>query len=343
MPKNIAIGFTEGLPITEPNSFQSFTLPVPTPEPNEVIVQVAGVSVNPVDTKRRQTAPRQKTPQILGYDAVGTITQIGSAVTAFHVGDRVIYAGTTRKPGSDQQFQAVDADLIALAPKQAPTADLAALPLVGLTAWELLFEKMGFIPEYNANKGQHLLIINGAGGVGSMLSQLARWSGLNVLATSSPKNHDWLRTHGVATPLDYHKDLVSQVRQAGVQTVDGVALLYHPEPYLATASQLIRAFGHIGCIVGPQSGLDLAVVKDKAASFDYEYMFAKTDFDYCVATQGAILSKLLTLYQDGQIKASVTKEFTGINVANLKAATQLVEEGHMVGKVVLTGTFSAEN
>jgi NADPH:quinone reductase len=209
-----------------------------------------------------------------------------------------------------------------------------------LTAWELLFEKMGFIPEYNANKGQQLLIINGAGGVGSMLSQLAHWSGLTVLATSSPKNHPWLRDHHVDVPLDYHEDLIAQIHQAGIQTVDGIALLYHPEPYLAAASQLIRAFGHIGCIVGPQAGLDLAVVKDKAASFDYEYMFAKTDFAYHIASQGAILSKLLTLYQDGQIKASVTKEFTGINVANLKAATQLVEEGHMVGKVVLTGPFS---
>ncbi|WP_424320846.1 zinc-binding alcohol dehydrogenase family protein [Lacticaseibacillus chiayiensis] len=341
MPQNIAIGFTEGLPITEPNSFQSFNLPLPTPKPNEVIVQVDGVSVNPVDTKRRQTAVHQTTPQILGYDAVGTIIQVGSAVTAFHVDDRVIYAGTTRKPGSDQQFQAVDANLIALAPQQAPAADLAALPLVGLTAWELLFEKMGFTPEYNANKGKHLLIVNGAGGVGSMLSQLAHWSGLTVLATSSPQNHGWLRDHGVSTPIDYHKDLVAQVHRAGVQTVDGVALLYHPEPYLAAASQLIRAFGHIGCIVGPQTGLDLSVIKNKAASFDYEYMFAKTDFDYHMASQGAILSKLLTLYQDGQIKASVTKQFDGINVANLKAATKLVEGGHMVGKVVLTGAFSA--
>ncbi|KMO57781.1 zinc-binding alcohol dehydrogenase family protein [Lacticaseibacillus rhamnosus] len=340
MSQNIAIGFTKGLAITAENSFQSFALPVPTPQPNEVVVQVDGVSVNPIDTKRRQAATRQATPQVLGYDAVGTITQVGAQVAGYHVGDRVIYAGTTRKPGSNQQYQAVDARLIARAPQQAPTADLAALPLVGLTAWELLFEKMGFIPEYNANKGQQLLIINGAGGVGSMLSQLAHWSGLTVLATSSPKNHSWLRDHHVDVPLDYHEDLIAQIHQAGIQTVDGIALLYHPEPYLAAASQLIRAFGHIGCIVGPQAGLDLAVVKDKAASFDYEYMFAKTDFAYHIASQGAILSKLLTLYQDGQIKASVTKEFTGINVANLKAATQLVEEGHMVGKVVLTGPFS---
>ncbi|MDN6516315.1 MAG: zinc-binding dehydrogenase [Lacticaseibacillus paracasei] len=340
MTQNLAIGFTEGLPITAPNSLQQFTLPMPQPQSGEVIVAVAGVSVNPVDTKRRQVAGKHQTPQIQGYDAVGTITQIGANVTGFKPGDRVIYAGTTHRPGSNQQYQAVDARLLAAAPADAPDADLAALPLVGLTAWELLFEKMGFIPEFNANKGQHLLVINGAGGVGSMLCQLARWSGLTVLATSSPKNHPWLLDHGVATPLDYHQDLIAQVQHAGLQTVDGVALLYQPEPYLAAASQLIRAFGHIGCIVGPQTGLDLAVVKDKAASFDYEYMFAKTDFDYHVASQGAILSRLVSLYQDHQIKASVTKHFDTISVDTLKTATALVEGGHEVGKVVLTGPFA---
>ncbi|EKQ01690.1 zinc-containing alcohol dehydrogenase/quinone oxidoreductase [NADPH] [Lacticaseibacillus paracasei] len=134
--------------------------------------------------------------------------------------------------------------------------------------------------------------------------------------------------------------MIAQVQHGGLQTVDGVALLYQPEPYLAAASQLIRAFGHIGCIVGPQTGLDLAVVKDKAASFDYEYMFAKTDFDYHVASQGAILSRLVSLYQDHQIKASVTKHFDTISVDTLKTATALVEGGHEVGKVVLTGPFA---
>ena len=341
MQQNLALGFTDGRPITAPDSFKSFNLAMPIAQAGDVIVQVAGVSVNPIDTKRRQNAGHAETPQILGYDAVGTITQLGPQVSNFKVGDRVIYAGTTRRPGSNQQYQAVDTRLLALAPASAPTADLAALPLVGLTAWELLFEKMGFIPEFNANHGQSLLIINGAGGVGSMLSQLARWSGLTVLATSSPKNHTWLREHGASVVLDYHQDLVAQVKQTGRQFVDGVAVLYHPEPYIAAASQLIRAFGHVGCIVGPQAGLDLAVIKDKAASFDYEYMFAKTDFDYQVASQGAILSRLLTLYQDQQIKASVTNHFHGISVANLKAATELVESGHEVGKVVLTGAFSA--
>jgi zinc-binding alcohol dehydrogenase family protein len=336
MTDNFGIGFYAGHPITDPKAFEQVTLPMPEPRAYDLVVKVAAVSVNPVDTKFRQVAKTTTTPRIVGFDAVGTVTAMGEHVRGFHVGDRVLYSGSSRRQGSDQLYQAVDARLVAHAPQTVADKDLAAIPLVGLTAWELLFEKMGFTAAANANAGKTLLVINGAGGVGSIMTQLAKWSGLTVIATASPKNFPWLRARGVDCRIDYHEDIAKELHEQGYEEIDGIAILYAPEPYLALAGQLVAPFGHIGSIVQPSQPLDVGALKNKAASLDFEYMFAKTDNHHDIASQGAIIDQLVQLYADGVLISNVTTVLDGLTVQNLTKATALVETGHTQGKVVLT-------
>ncbi|WP_179394364.1 alcohol dehydrogenase catalytic domain-containing protein [Lacticaseibacillus absianus] len=340
MTQNIAFVATHGGPLDAADSILAQPVPMPTPEPTDLIVQVRGIGLNPVDDKLRAALPANSGPRIFGHDAVGRVVATGTAVRDFTVGDRVLYAGTTTRPGSFQQFQAVHAALCAHAPAQLPDVALAGLSLVGLTAWELLFEKMGFTPAADANHGRSLLIINGAGGVGTLMSQLAHWAGLTVLATASPRNFAWLTQHGVTHPLDYHADLVAAVHQTGYPTVDGVAILYTTEPYLAAASALVAPFGHVGALVTPQGPLTVTALKAKAASLDFEYMFAKSDYGWHEASQGAILTQLVALVAAGVLDPGVTTHDTPITVGNLKAGFTRLAAGHQVGKVVLTGDFT---
>ncbi|WP_125703994.1 alcohol dehydrogenase catalytic domain-containing protein [Lacticaseibacillus daqingensis] len=336
MPTNLVLVATHGGALTA-DSFQAQSQPWPTPAPTDLLVQVEGVGLNPVDDKLRASMPANATPRVLGFDAVGTVVAVGDLVPDFTLGDRVIYAGTQKRPGSFQQVQAVRAALCARAPRTLATATLAALPLVGLTAWELLFEKMGFTPAPGANRGQSLLIINGAGGVGTVMSQLADWAGVTVLATASPSHFDWLRTHGVTTPIDRHTDLVAAVAAAGHHFVTGVAILYAPEPYLSVACRLVAPFGHVGTLVTPAGPLAVTALKPKAASLDFEFMFAKSDYDVDVASQGHILSQLVKLVAAGLVDPGVATELSPISPANLVAGFTQLNAGHQHGKIVLTG------
>lgn len=341
MFENLGFAAYDGVALDDANSLVPTELKRPSAGPNDVVVQVQAIALNPVDEKQRAALNKQSTPRILGYDACGLIAAVGRNVTRFKPGERVMYAGTTKRPGSFQQYQAVAADLIAQAPENLTAGDAAALPLVGLTAWELLFEKMHFTAGADANQGKRLLIINGAGGVGSMLSQLAHWTGMTVLATASPRHFDWLAQHGVDIPLDYHEDLIGGVHAAGYPFVDAVAILYATEPYLALAAQLVAPFGHVGALATPQGPLEVTALKAKAASLDFEFMFAKSDYHHDMASQGHILSQLATLAAVGLIKPSVTKRYDCITTSNLKAGLAALMAGHQTGKIVLEGPFEA--
>lgn len=316
-------------------------LPLAPLQPTDLLINVTGTALNPIDLKRHEAAGTSPTPLVLGYDAVGAVSETGATVSDFTVGDRVIYSGTTTRPGSLQSAQLVDARLVAKLPAEISDADAVALPLVGLTAWELLFEKLGFTPATNANSGKRLLVINGAGGVGSLLTQLAHWAGLTVLATASPAHHDWLRAHGVDLPVDYHDDLVAAVKKSGIETVDAVAILYAPAPYLPAASALVAPFGQVATLVTPNAPLDITALKAKSASFAFEYMFTKTDFAHDIASQGAILQRLVALMADGVIGTSVTTHLQPRSLANLTNAVAQLAAGHQVGKIVLTGPVTA--
>lgn len=336
-----AIGFYKGHALEAQDSFLDLEIDTPRILPHDVLVQVKAISINPIDIKLRQITPEQMEPKILGYDAVGIITEIGSQVTNFMVNDRVYYAGSTKRNGSYSEFQAVDSRLIARAPHNLSDAQAAALPLTALTAYELLFEKFGLIPQANANNNQRLLIINGAGGVGSIMSQLAHWSGLEVLATSSPKNFTWLKKQGVTYPLDYHQKLQPALNDYKINRVGYIAALHNIIPYLDQLTNLIEPFGHLGTIVGVDQALSLAPFKNGSISFDWEYMFAKSDYNFNLASQGAILATISNLVENDLLKSTLTQEISsGINAYNIKQATKLVEQGHTHGKIVISGAFN---
>jgi NADPH2:quinone reductase len=338
-----AVGFYEGLPIDNERSFIDAWQPLPEPNAHELLVKVTAVSVNPVDTKLRQATQKQKELRVLGFDGVGEVIAVGSKVSKFKRGDRVFYAGTTMKPGSNQEMQVVDERIVALAPTNLTDAQAAALPLTAITAYELLFEKFGLVPEENANAGKSILVINGAGGVGSILSQLAHWAGLKIFATSSPKNFDWLRENGVAHPIDYHQEIKPQIEKENIQLLDYIAVLYDIHSYLPSLSELIKPFGHIGTIVATEQPLAMNLLKNKSVSFDWEYMFAKTDYDQRIETQGESLQKITELVEQGKLTSTLHTHYAdGINAKNLKAATAQVESGHERGKTVISGLFNAE-
>jgi NADPH2:quinone reductase len=338
-----AVGFYEGLPLDNEQSFIDAWQPLPEPNAHDLLVKVTAVSINPVDIKLRQATKKQKKLRVLGFDGVGEVIAVGSKVNKFKRGDRVFYAGTTMKPGSNQEMQVVDERIAALAPANLTAGEAAALPLTAITAYELLFEKFGLVPEENANVGKSILVINGAGGVGSILSQLAHWAGLKIFATSSPKNFDWLRKNGVAYPIDYHQEIKPQIEKEQIHQFDYIAVLYDIHSYLASLSELIKPFGHIGTIVATEEPLAMNLLKNKSVSFDWEYMFAKTDYNERLETQGEILEKITELVEQGKLTSTLNTLYTeGINAKNLKAATAQVESGHEHGKTVISGPFNAE-
>ncbi|MGK4184841.1 zinc-binding alcohol dehydrogenase family protein [Pediococcus pentosaceus] len=334
-----AVGFFEGLPINEERSFIDEKKIVPNLESRDVLVKVKAVSVNPIDTKLRKDSIKRNALRVLGFDAVGEVVDTGKEVEKFKIGDRVFYAGTTTRAGSNQEYQAVDERIVALAPKKLSDEGAAALPLTSLTAYELLFEKFGLIPEEGANKGKKILVINGAGGVGSVLNQLAHWAGLEIYATASPENFEWLEKLGVDHPIDYHDDLKDEL---GVQKVDYIAVLFDITHYLGQIKHMINPFSHVGTIVGIHDALDISDWKNLSVSFDWEYMFAKTDYNYQIETQGQALKVIARLADEGQLTTTLSKVYSdGINAVNLKKATKDVETGHMLGKVVISGPFNA--
>ncbi|WP_225419690.1 zinc-binding alcohol dehydrogenase family protein [Lapidilactobacillus wuchangensis] len=348
-------GFNEGFSLAD-GAFSQRALALPQPEANDLLVKIQAFSINPVDTKLRQslTGPQF---HVLGYDAIGTVSAIGKNVTDFNLGDKVYYAGTMKRDGSYATYQLVDHRLVSRAPQKLTAAESAAVPLTGITAWELLFEQMGFgkslnDPQIQAkieqgantatdlsfpdNQGKQLLIINGAGGVGTMLSQLAHWAGFKVAATASPKHFDWLRQNQVDLCLDYHQDLAEQIKAAHWGKFDGIAVLITPDDYFDLIAEQIVPFGQVGCIVETDTPLPIGKLKNLNVSWDWEFMFAKSNFNYQVATQGQILKQLAHLLDQGKIHSTLTKTISGLNPTNLAAAHQLIESGHTEGKVVLT-------
>ncbi len=300
--------------------------------PYDLLVEVSAVSVNPVDLKL--AAQNANGKRILGYDAVGTVVEKGSSVRGVEIGDRVFYAGTTVRDGAHQKLQLVDHRIAAHAPKNLTDAEAAAIPLTALAAWELLFERMGFVPEKDGNKGQQLLMINGAGGVGSIASQIAKWAGFKVTATSSPKNFEWLKDNGVKECVDYHQDLIVE---AGARKFDAVVSFYDISDYFPAVAKVVKPFGKVGTIVETKKDLPMNLLKNNNVDFFWEYMFAKTEQQMQIATQGAILAKVAEMLDAGILHTTLTKEFTGgISTETLAQAFQRVAK-RAIGKTVISG------
>lgn len=333
-----AVGYYQPLPIDNPESLQDIELPAPVPGARDLLVRVKAVSVNPVDTKvRKNAAPEAGQAKVLGWDAVGTVEAVGSGVKNFRTGDRVYYSGSIIRPGSNAELHAVDERIAALAPKSLDDAQAAALPLTTITAYELLFDRLR-VPK-GGGEGQTLLVTGGAGGVGSILIQLARQlTKLRVVATASrAETRAWCLELGAHTVIDHSKPLAAELRAAGINEVDMVASLTQTDQHYAQIIESLKPQGQLA-VIDDMKVLDAMPLKTKCISLHWEMMFARSRFETPdIAEQGALLAEVAALVDAGRIRTTANASFGTINAANLRKAHALIESGKAQGKVVLAG------
>jgi len=334
-----AIGAIKSLPVTDPNCLVEFDAAKPKCGVNDILVQVAAIGVNPVDTKIRASLGKtpNKPPRILGWDAAGTVVKVGKNVYTFREGDKVYYAGDVTRPGCNAEYQAVDASIAARMPLNCNFSEAAALPLVGITAWELLFERMIVQPN-EEDLNQPILIINGAGGVGSAMIPLAKMIGLKVVATASRKETaDWCKSLGADHVINHRKPLAPQARTLGIKEFTYIANLYDTDGYWDQMSELIAPLGSIGCIVEPKQKLHIGdPLKAKCVRICWEFMFARTKFRTSdMYRQGVILNDIADLCEQGVFPKLHTRILRGLNPANLIEAHAAMENSTAVGKWVI--------
>jgi NADPH2:quinone reductase len=334
-----AIGARQFLPVTDPDCLVQFETETPEPCPLDLLVRVRAVAVNPVDTKIRSSlgAGPHDPPRILGWDAAGTVEAVGSKVTTFSPGDEVFYAGDLTRPGCNAEYQAVDSRLVAHKPKSWSFAEASAIPLVALTAWELLFERMGADPN-GKDHGKALLIINGAGGVGSALIPLARAAGLTVVATASrPETRAWCESLGAHHVINHREPLRPQVEDLGINAFPFIANLFNTELYWETTADLIAPLGALGLIVEPREKLHIGdPLKAKCVRIAWEFMAARAKFQTPdMHRQGEILADLALLCDSGDFPKIHTRVFDGLTIDNLREAHAAMETGSAHGKWVL--------
>lgn len=334
-----AVAYLQAGPIDRPDALLDVTLPVPEPGPQDLRVRVAAVSVNPVDTKvRRNRAPRPGVPEVLGWDALGTVEAVGSAVSGFAIGDRVFYAGAIDRPGTNAQAHLVDARIVGPAPTSLSDAEAAALPLTAITAWELLFDRLG-VPE-GGGEGQSLLVVGGAGGVGSVLIQLARQlTRLTVIATASRLvTQAWCRTLGAHAVIDHRRPLAAQLAAVGHQNVSMVAALTQTDQHWPALVEATAPQGRIAMIDDPATPLDVMALKRKSLSLHFELMFTRSLYQTPdIAEQGKLLAAVAQLVDAGRLRTTLSADFGAINAANLMRAHAVIESGSARGKLVLSG------
>lgn len=317
--------------INDDGSFSDQEMSKLVPTGSDILVKIKAISINPVDIKK---TPHTSKSQILGYDAAGIVVGVGSEVKKFQINDQVYYSGTTQRDGSYADEQLVDENLAALTPNDDFT-DLAALPLTWLTAAEILFDKLHYSMNPEANNHQTVLIINGAGGVGSIITQLAHLVGLTVVATSSPKNFQWLKDNFVDYPIDYHQDLVKQIKELGI-TIDSSINLFNTGLYFDETVELVRPFGHLVNVTGTDVPIDIRKLQQKSLSFDWELMFTKSKYQYHTETQGKLLELLSRLLSEKKIHTTRTQTIIApINAETIEKAQQIVAGHQMVGKLVI--------
>ncbi|NNJ17665.1 zinc-binding alcohol dehydrogenase family protein [Pseudomonas putida CSV86] len=334
-----AIAYYQSLPIEDAAALQDIELPAPQPGPRDLLVEVRAISVNPVDTKvRRNVQPENGTAKVLGWDVAGVVKAVGSEVSLFQPGDKVYYAGSIARAGGNSELHVVDERIVGHMPKTLGFAEAAALPLTAITAWELLFERLQ-IAEGKEDLGQSLLIVGAAGGVGSILTQLAsQLSGLRVIGTASrPETQEWARELGADLVVDHRQPLAEALRSAGVQQVTHVASLTQTDQHLDQLVEALAPQGKLALIDDPQQ-LDVAKLKRKSLSLHWEFMYTRSLFETPdMLEQHKLLERVAELIDAGTLKTTLGEHFGTINAENLRRAHQLLESGAAKGKIVLEG------
>jgi zinc-binding alcohol dehydrogenase family protein len=334
-----AVGYRQSHPIDHPEALLDIELPDPTPSGHDILVEVRAVSVNPVDTKiRRNAGPLDGEFRVLGWDAAGVVRAVGEQVTLFKPGDRVMYAGALLRPGTNSELHLVDERIAGHAPASLGFEEAAALPLTSLTAWELLFDRLQ-VPMDQGTPAGTLMVVGAAGGVGSMLVQLARQlTGLTIVGTASrPQTQQWVRELGAHHVIDHAAPLVPQLAAAGVGQVQYVASLTHSDQHLPQVAEALAPQGKLGIIDDPEQ-FNILLLKRKSISLHWEFMYTRSMFQTDdMIEQHRILERVAQLVDDGVLKSTVAERFGAINASNLRRAHQLLESGKSRGKIVLSG------
>ena len=335
-----AIALTRYLPIEDPDSLQDVELPEPIAGGHDLLVRVEAISVNPVDTKIRSPKPQvESQPKVLGYDAAGVVEAVGENVTLFQPGDEVYYAGDITRSGTNAQLHVVDERLVGRKPTTLDFAQAAALPLTTITAWELLFDRMPYAIDMENNQ-RTLLVLAGAGGVGSIAIQLARHAGFTVIATASrAETVDWCKSMGARHVIDHRQPLAPQLQALGIGQVDAVLNLADTDRYWEAIGELIAPLGHVGLIVEPSGLLRIGdPYKAKSVGIHWEMMFARARFRTAdMIEQHRLLNRVASLVDSGDLRTTHTATLGTINAENLREVHRRLESGTTIGKLVLAG------
>jgi zinc-binding alcohol dehydrogenase family protein len=335
-----AIGVKKYLPINDEASLLDVEIPKPEARGRDVLVAVRAIAVNPVDTKVR--APKDKVedpPRVLGWDAAGVVEAVGPDVTLFSPGDEVFYAGSITRPGCYSEFHVVDERIVGRKPASTTFAEAAALPLTSITAWEALFDRMG-VAAGGADTGRRLLVLGGAGGVGSIAIQLAKQvAGLDIIATASrDESKAWCLGLGADEVVNHREDIPEQLRALGIDAVDLVLCLNSTDQHWATMTEVVAPQGHICSIVETKSPVDIGPLMKKSASFSWELMFTRPMFETAdMIEQNRLLNEISALVDSGEIRTTVGEVLSPISAANLRKAHARIEGGRTIGKIVLDG------
>ena len=333
-----AIGYSKSLPITDEASLEDITLPEPSPGPHDLLVEIRAVSVNPVDVKVRVRVSPEGGHKVLGFDASGLVRSVGSEVTLFKPGDEVFYAGAIDRPGTNSELHVVDERIVGHKPKALSHAEAAALPLTAITAWELLFDRFG-IPQ-KGGAGDAILVIGGAGGVGSILTQLARKATeLTVVASASrDETREWCERMGAHHVVDHRGNMIEQLEALNI-TPRYVAGLTASDRHFSTIAAMLAPQGKFGLIDDPDpAAIDIGLLKRKAISLHWEFMFTRSLFQTPdMIEQYRLLNRVAEWVDAGSIVTTANVRLGNIHAATLREAHAHQESGTAIGKTVLEG------
>lgn len=332
-----AIAYSQSLPIDQEDALYDCELPVPEPGAQDLLVEIKAISVNPVDCKIRTIVhPGAGEKKILGWDAAGVVKAVGSSVSMFKPGDEVFYAGDLTRQGSNAELQVVDERIAAKKPATLGFAEAAALPLTAITAWELLFDRLGFP---RGDRDATLLITGAAGGVGSILVQLAKslTQGRVIATASRSESKSWLQQLGADLVIDHTEDMAAQLRDQGIMEVSHVASLTHTDEHYESLIEVMKPQGKFGLIDDPVS-IDIKAFKRKSISLHWEFMYTRSMFHTeDMLAQHQLLKEVAVLVDSGQLKTTLGQHLGQVCAENLKKAHALIESKKTIGKIVLEG------
>jgi len=330
-----AISYIDGMDHGFQNPLVDIEKAMPSLKDRDLLVRIKAISVNPVDTKVRRNPVAVGNTRILGWDAVGEIVEVGSGVQHFKVGDQVWYAGDLTRDGSNAEYQAVDERIVSLKPQSLSDVEAAALPLTAITAWEMLFVRFNV----DLDQSDNILVIGGAGGVGSIAIQLLKAkTNLKVIATASrEETKAWVKSLGADYVIDHTEDLNTQIKALGLDAPQYIFSTNQTETYLPQISKLIAPQGKFGLIDDPKL-LDIGEFKSKSVSVHWEFMFTRSMFNTTdIEQQSQLLHQVAELVDNHRIKTTLNQTLGKINAKNLKLAHELIETGRAKGKIVLEG------